>query len=76
MALNSITSAANDFAVNGIFYSVINDSEVTVTGGWSDSGVLNIPETVNYQGATYTVTSIDESAYRQNYDLLIVSIPN
>ncbi len=59
----------NDFeiTVGDLNYSVNNcDGTVTVTGhvnGTAATGDLMIPETVTYNGATYSVTAIGDSAF-------------
>ena len=77
------TAAAYDFQVDGIYYN-INGNEVTVTdkgnGSWSDTsaytGDIKIPETVTYDGVTYTVTAVDASAFSSCSGLISVTIPN
>ena len=58
---------AYDFKVNGIYYNKISDNEVEVTfKSTSDrgySGEITIPNSVQYGGNTYNVTSIGESAF-------------
>ena len=70
---------AYDFAVDGIYYN-INGNEVSVTckDGYyhSYSGSVTIPETVTYNGKTYTVTSISWDAFRNSTGLTKVDIPN
>ena len=60
------TAAAYDFEVDGIYYNV-NGNEVTVTKDGhsyeSYSGDVTIPETVTYDGVTYSVTAIGSSAF-------------
>ena len=71
LLLNLITYGANaytyDFKVNGIYYNKISNNEVEVTfKSTSDrgySGEITIPNSVQYGGKTYNVTSIGESAF-------------
>ena len=76
-----------DFVVNGLCYVINNDStSVTVTSQYySDgaspvyanlSGDLVIPETVTYNGKSYSVTKIDNHAFYLCYNLTSVTIPN
>lgn len=72
-----------DFEVDGIYYK-INGNEATVSykradpdGFWNDySGAIVIPTTVNYNGTTYNVSSIGNSAFAACSDLTSVTIPN
>ena len=82
--LLSATGNAHDFEVNGIYYNITNGNEVAVTyRGTSFSDYLHeyydevsIPATVTYKGTTYSVTSIDYSAFRDCSGLTSVTIPN
>ena len=82
----SITLFANayDFMVDGLCYNInIDGSSVTLTYqyysqlNYSDlSGDIVIPENVTYNGITYSVTSIGESAFEYCSGLTTVTIPN
>ena len=71
--LCSVAASAHDFEVGGIFYNVTSEtnSEVEVTYKGSSyneysyeySGKVVIPEKVNYNGKTYSVTSIRGVAF-------------
>ena len=92
MSMVGAKAFAHDFAVaNGdgkaIYYKYkrINNStevEVSYRGSSSSSysneysGVVNIPESVTYDGETYPVTSIGESAFDDCTGLTSVTIPN
>ena len=55
-----------DLEVNGIYYKILSDktNEVEVSSCSSYySGSVTIPKTVTYNGTTYSVTSIGESAF-------------
>ena len=73
------TATAYDFEVDGIYYN-INGNEATVTDGGSYSnrysGSVAIPATVTYNGTTYSVTSIGESAFSWCMGLTSIDIPN
>lgn len=76
----NITTMAYDFEKDGIFYNYLGGNTVEVTYMTTDYnsyvGVVNIPETVTYNGVTYTVTSIGPSAFRLSKSLTAVTIPN
>lgn len=69
---------AYDFEEDGIYYTV-NRTMATVTYKTTDyntySGDVVIPESVNHNGVTYTVTAIDAEAFRSSTGLTSVSIP-
>ncbi len=68
-----------DFVVDGIYYIITNTGEVSVTRrdiyGEQYSGNLVIPETVTYNGVTYTVTGIYRNAFTACHDLVSLTIP-
>ena len=60
-----LTSAAQEsFDVDGVNYTTISSTTVSATGGASALTSLVIPETVTYQGKSYTVTDIGEGAFK------------
>ena len=76
-----------DVYINGIYYNLYdNTKEAVVTGCdiptpttyWQtiNMGYITIPSTVNYEGATYTVTSIKENAFAQNDQIISITLPN
>ena len=60
LALLPIVASADAVEIDGIYYNLINKTkQAEVTGLISTfSGELIIPETIEYEKATYTVTSI------------------
>ena len=64
---NSISASAIEFTVNGVRYSVNNDTTTVTVAGYSSgsepTGDLNIPESVTYGGISYSVTSIGDNAF-------------
>ncbi len=74
------TATAHDFVVDGIYYKIINATEVSVTNrnGYSNaySGDVTIPPKVTYNDTTYTVTSIRLLAFSSCTGLTSVTIPN
>ena len=72
---------AHGFEVNGFFYTFLegNDVEVTYKGSYNNNeylGAVTIPETVTYNGTTYSVTSIGGWAFKDCSSLTSVTIPN
>lgn len=68
------------FEAAGLYYNVISDSEVEVAQAWIDGaslyhGVVIIPETVNYEGENYTVSTIAQEAFARS-GVTEVQIPN
>ena len=71
--LFSISVSAHDFVVNGIYYNITSEADKTVAvtyrgsyyGEYSNeySGSATIPESVTYNGKTYSVKSIGSSAF-------------
>ena len=80
--LCTLTTWAASFEVNGISYNVLegNNVEVTYPGGITDYedkyyGSVAIPETVTYDGTTYSVTRIGNGAFWYS-GLTSITIPN
>ena len=74
---------AHDFEVDGIYYNNLGGNNVAVTYKGSNfnfydeySGEVTIPETVTYNGTTYSVTSIGDEAFRSCSSLTSITIPN
>ena len=80
--LCSVVASAHDFEVDGIFYSISgNNVTVTYKGNHYDSYNeywfdVVIPESVTYNGITYSVTSIGYGTFRDCSGLTSVEIPN
>ena len=78
--------SAHDFEVDGIYYNITSEEdktvEVTFSGDSYDaveneySSSVTIPETVNYNDNTYSVTRIGSSAFKDCSSLTSVEIPN
>lgn len=69
---------ADAVEVNGIYYHLDkNDKVAEVVRNPNDyKGSIVIPEKVDYENVTYTVTSIGEGAFSNSQDLTSISIPN
>ena len=86
LLLFSVAVNAHDFAVDGIFYYITDESnktvEVTYRGSSSSeysneyTGDVVIPESVTYNGNTYSVTSIGFEAFDDCSGLTSIEIPN
>ena len=69
------------FEVDGLYYYSANEGEVSLTvkddfyysGNYV--GAINIPETVTYQGTTYTVVDIEGTTFKGSSNLTEVTIP-
>ena len=66
----------SNFSSDGINYRMMNANEVAVTRMYGFTGEAIIPETVTYDGMTFSVTTIDEEAFWACVGLTKVSIPN
>ena len=81
----SLSARAHDAEVDGIFYNLDADNKtatVTFQGDNYDSynneysGDVVIPETVTYNGITYTVTSLGWACFTYCRSLTSITIPN
>lgn len=84
MLLCSTTVSAHNFEVDGIYYNItsITDLTVEVTYKGPDFsslveyfGTVTIPQTVTFNGNTYSVTAIGEYAFSSCDSLISVTIP-
>ncbi|MCI7314990.1 MAG: leucine-rich repeat domain-containing protein, partial [Bacteroidales bacterium] len=80
----SLSARAHDAEVDGIFYNLDaanKTAAVTFKGDnyWDDdeySGDVVIPETVTYNGVTYSVTSLGDDCFAGCSSLTAITIPN
>ena len=81
----SLSARAHDAEVDGIFYNLDADDKtatVTFKGDYSNSydneysGDVVIPETVSYDGITYSVTSLGDECFLSCSSLTSITIPN
>ena len=76
-----VTAKAYDFEVNGIYYYTSNITSINAIVTYQSyntsdyTGSVTIPETVTYNGTTYSVTSIGERAFSGCSGLTSVAIP-
>ena len=82
--LCSIMAHAYDFEVDGIYYNITSEKELTVEvttseGGYPNveyNGTIEIPATVMYHQQEYNVTSIGRFAFYECSSLTSITIPN
>lgn len=79
LLLVTASAFALEAEINGLWYQLMsNTKEATVIQYKNDikySGNILIPETVAYEGADYSVTSIGGSAFSNCYSLTSITIP-
>ena len=66
---------AYQFEKNGIYYDIVKDKAVVVTGDVGYSGDVVIPDSVEYDGVYLEVDSISEYAFRENESLSSIVLP-
>ena len=74
----NVLSAQTEFIVGNLKYNVTSSNPPEVAVGAADATITtaNIPETVTYQGTTYSVTSIRKRAFQNCSSLTSITIPN
>ena len=78
MLLLPLIANADAIEINGIYYNLLTKNKTAEVARNPNkySGSIVIPESVNYNGVEYNVTSIGESAFTVCYELSSISIPN
>ena len=78
LLLCSVAVNAHDFEVDGICYNITSETNkaVEVTSGVKYTGDVVIPNSVTYNGNTYSVTTIGNSAFYGCSGLTSIEIPN
>ena len=72
-----VTASAYSFEVDGIYYEDWGDYCVAVVSGDNQyTGDVTIPETVTYDGTTYSVNWIGDESFYECIGLTDVTIPN
>lgn len=77
LALTAVGVQAQKFIVDGLGYSVLSDGTVKVLGFATDDDRrtnLVIPSEVEYDGKTYVVSQIGNSAFTTSYDWGVTSV--
>ena len=76
--LFSVNAFAEAVEIDGIYYNLVTKAkQAEVTSNPNKyTGSVSIPETVSYNGVTYSVTSIGEYAFSSCSRLTSVNIPN
>lgn len=69
------SGAATSFSYQGIVYNTLPDGSVEVGKNNQCENNVTIPESVEYQGKTYQVTSVQENAFSWLKNLQSVSLP-
>ena len=80
--LCSVAAYGYDFVVDGIYYSRLSQKSVAVTNmsrfnseNKTYVGDLVIPQTVTYEGVTYTITAVGDSAFVKCWKLTSLKLP-
>ena len=77
LLLCSTIALAEEVTINGIKYDVITKAkQAKVISGGNYSGNIVIPETIEHNGAIYSVTSIGDCAFFICTGLTSITIPN
>ena len=80
--LTALSAQAYDFQSGDLYYNVTSDTTVEVayqsksSDNYQGLTTVTIPETVTYNGTTYSVTSIGKSAFKWCSSLTSATIPN
>ena len=78
MLLVSLVASADTFEVDGLKYTILSSTDMTVSvgqGSTSPTGDLVIPASVTYEGYIYSVTWIGHSAFYKCSSLTSITIP-
>ncbi len=70
------STVVGSITLEQIEYSLYDDYTAVVSDGKSSVGDIVIPESVEYEGATYSVIMIGISAFRECRSLTSVNLPN
>lgn len=76
LACSPSYSIARTFRIDHVIYKQISDTEIEVSNGQYALGDVVIPQTVNIKGKEYKVTQIKSHAFKNNFNLRSLVIPN
>ena len=77
LLLSATMAFAEEATINGIKYDIITKAkQAKVISGGNYSGNIVIPETIEHNGVTYSVTSIGDEAFKACSGLTSITIPN
>ena len=68
--------SAYDFQTDGIYYGLNGEEATVVQGDTPYSGDVVVPSSVSYDGNTYSVTAIGETAFESCSELISIALPN
>ena len=69
-------ASAYDCEVDGIRYNLDKSTQTASVTSGNYSGIVHIPEKINYEGTTYRVTEIGDYAFSDCRGLTSITIPN
>ena len=75
-SIDCIPTIESRFTIGDLTYEIISETEVSVQDCTESATSVVIPGTITYQGTTYDVTSIGNSAFRNCSSLTSVTILN
>lgn len=76
MSMIGAKALAYDALIDGIYYNFSETEAIVVSGSKKYTGDIVIPELVTYNGKSYSVTVINNSAFSSCDELTTISIPN
>ena len=79
MLLSCVASAKNIAGyptVDGWAYTVYDDGTAELTSAPGATGAVVIPETITYEGNTYTVTRLGFSLFDSNVNITAIQLPS
>ena len=75
-SIDCIVTIGSRFTIGDLTYEITSETEVKVQDCTESATSVVIPETVTYQGTTYSVTSIGDQAFFYCSSLTSITIPN